>query len=83
MTQAADLARELTNKLEQSIGEAQKLQREEQRDRQSTRRWVISVAVALASLAIGFFVGRQDDPEGKERSEAGSSEAQQSQKNRR
>jgi hypothetical protein len=66
MTEAARVAEELKDKLEQCIGEALRMTREaqrdttaSQRDRKSVLLWVVALAVSIA-LAVGaYLVGRE------------------------
>jgi hypothetical protein len=60
-TQAAHLAVELADKLEQSIGIAQNLRRQEELDRKSRRRWRIGLVLAVLLAVGGFVAGRLTD----------------------
>jgi hypothetical protein len=71
MTQAADLAAELSDKLDQCIGAAQRLTRERERDattvgqhRRTNRQWAIGILVgvllAAGSVYGGYWLGKKD-----------------------
>jgi hypothetical protein len=56
VTEAADVAAELADKLEQCIGEAQRLS-QQQRDRDTARRRFVITIVAAVLIAIGTTIG--------------------------
>jgi hypothetical protein len=69
VTEAADLARELADKLHQCIGKANQLiQAEERRERERTetnRRWIVgiivSIVLAVLTAIAGYVVGNNSD----------------------
>jgi len=62
MTQAADLASELADKLQQCIGKARQLLATKQRDTNEKRRWAVgitvTIALALMTLFGGYLLGK-------------------------
>lgn len=75
MTEAANLAGELADKLEQCLGVAHRITKERERDeqgRRDTRRrdkqWAIGLAIAIVLAVAGWFVayqlGKEDKPAG-------------------
>lgn len=63
MTEAADLARELEDKLEQCIGEALRMTRDRQRDKRSNIQWAVGIVLALVLAAVTYLVGQANAPE--------------------
>jgi hypothetical protein len=65
VTQGADLALELADKLNQCVGEARRV-RERKRDRRrNNAQWAIGVVVAILIGAGGYFVGKGHDGSGE------------------
>jgi|SRR5665811_524646 len=67
MTEAADLASELADKLHQCIGKAQMINEGKGHQRGERRRWGIGIVVAIVltvlSLLGGYLIGKNSDPD--------------------
>jgi hypothetical protein len=67
MTEAADLASDLADKLHQCIGRANQILEARERDSNQRRRWrvgiAVSIALAIVTLVGGFLLGRGSDHE--------------------